>query len=929
MKYFFLILFASTGAVATAFAEVELDYHTDVAPLLRDYCAGCHNDFDREGEFSVETFGSLMEGGETEEKKILVPGKPAESYLLQTIKKTAKPSMPPKREPQLSKEEIDVIARWIEEGAKGPGPEMDLSILSTLSVPEIAPSGNAAEPITALALSPDGKTKAIARFGRVDVEDLGTRKVIRSFPVEDGKVNAVHFSPDGKRLVAATGLTGLRGVAIVWNVGDGTVFRRFGEESHRDILFDAEFTPDGSQLATAGYDRIIRLWEVESGKYLRQFPSHNGAVFDLAFSPDGKILASASADSTCKIWDVETGRRFDTLNQPQAEQFRVDFTPDGKFIVGVGADNRIRLWRFLSKEKPVINPVLQSRFGHENEIVEMAVSGDGKSLLTASADRGLKLWSLPSLELKSIFAEQPDVISSLAFLSNGKVAAARLDGSFDILGTPAKLAGATKEAAVAASELVSISAEMLKEVGENEGGEAPVLSVGATGKGTISKAGDEDSFLFPAKKGETVIFETNAARAESKLDPHLAIFNAGGEPVERVVLQAVRDSWLTFRGKDSKASGDFRVHNWREMDLNEYLYVNGEVVKLWHYPRGPDSGFLVYPGFGNRHTYFETTSLAHPLGQPCYIVRPLPAGSEPGSNGLPVYRIYYENDDDASRELGKDSRVTFTAPADGTYELRLRDIRGFGGEGFTYSVVARKPKPDFSISIAGKDAKISPGSGRELMFTAKRVDGFSGPIQIKIDGLPDELTGLPSVTIEENQYRAFTPIHLQSGVEALTEEQTKGIRLTATAKVNGRKVEKSLGGLGKIEVGPAAKALIQIESDGASGKVAGDGILEFTVTPGETITARVVAQRLGFEERIDLGKEDSGRNLPHGLYVDNIGLNGLMIPVGKSEQRFFITAANWVPATVREFHLQTTVDGKQVSMPARIRVVPAGNVAAK
>jgi WD40 repeat protein len=929
MKYFFLILSVYAGFLSTALAELKLDYRTDVAPLLRDYCAGCHNDFDREGEFSVETFGSLMKGGETEGKRILVPGEPAGSYLLQTMRKTAKPAMPPKREPQLSKDEIDVIARWIEEGAVGPEPEMDLSILSTLSVPEMAPSGNAAEPITALALSPDGKTKAVARFGRVDVEDLGTGKVVRSFPVEDGKVNAVHFSPDGKRLVAATGLTGLRGVAIVWNLADGSVFQRFGEESHRDILFDAEFTPDGTKLATAGYDRIIRLWEVESGKYLRQFPSHNGAVFDLAFSPDGKILASASADSTCKIWEVETGQRFDTLNQPQGEQFRVDFTPDGKFIVGVGADNRIRLWRFLSREKPSINPVVQSRFGHENEIVEMALSGDGKALLTASADKALKLWSLPSLELKGIFTEQPDVISSLAFMSDGKVAAARLDGSFEIMVAPAELAVAAKEGSVAGSELVAVSPDMPKEIGENEGGEAPVLPVGATGKGIISKEGDVDSFLFPAKKGETIIFETNAARAKSKLDPHLAVYDAGGNPVERVVLQAVRDSWLTFRGKDSMASGDFRVHNWREMDLNEYLYVNGEVVKLWHYPRGPDSGFLVYPGFGNRHTYFETTSLSHPLGQPCYIVRPLPAGSEPGSNGLPIYRIFYENDDDATRELGKDSRLTFTAPADGTYDLRIRDVRGFGGDGFTYSVIARKPKPDFSISIAGKDAKISPGSGRELMFTAKRLDGFSGPIQIRIEGLPDELTSLPSVTIEENQYRAFTPLHLRSGVETLTEEQLKGIRLTASAKVNGKMVEKPLGGLGKIEVGPAAKVLVQIESDGASGRVAEDGVLEFTVTPGETITARVVAQRLGFEERIDLGKEDSGRNLPHGLYVDNIGLNGLMIPVGKSEQRFFITAAKWVPATVREFHLQTTADGKQVSKPARIRVVPVGNVATK
>ena len=62
----------------------------------------------------------------------------------------------------------------------------------------------------------------------------------------------------------------------------------------------------------------------------------------------------------------------------------------------------------------------------------------------------------------------------------------------------------------------------------------------------------------------------------------------------------MRDSWVTFRGKDSNTSGDFRF-KWDEMNLNQYLYVNGEVVKLWYYPRGPDSGYIVYPGTGNRH----------------------------------------------------------------------------------------------------------------------------------------------------------------------------------------------------------------------------------------------------------------------------------------------------------------------------------------
>ena len=100
-------------------------------------------------------------------------------------------------------------------------------------------------------------------------------------------------------------------------------------------------------------------------------------------------------------------------------------------------------------------------------------------------------------------------------------------------------------------------------------------------------------------------------------------------------------------------AGDFRVFNWDEMQINDYLYANGEVVKFWLFPRGPDSGFVAYPGQGNRWGYFDTTPLAHALGEPCYVVQPHPPGTKLVANGLPVFSLYYENDDDASPRAGQ------------------------------------------------------------------------------------------------------------------------------------------------------------------------------------------------------------------------------------------------------------------------------------
>ena len=80
---------------------------------------------------------------------------------------------------------------------------------------------------------------------------------------------------------------------------------------------------------------------------------------------------------------------------------------------------------------------------------------------------------------------------------------------------------------------------------------------------------------------------------------------------------------LHFRGKNSAQSNDFRVFAWEEMHLNDFLYANGEVTRLWMYPRGPDSGFNVYPGRGDRFTYFGTSHVTHALGEPAFVVREL------------------------------------------------------------------------------------------------------------------------------------------------------------------------------------------------------------------------------------------------------------------------------------------------------------------
>ncbi len=913
----FTVLFA-----ASAFAAP--DYAKDIHPILREYCAGCHNKDDFDGELSVESFAEVMKGGES--GKGIIPGKAGESLFIKVLTGQSKPKMPPRREPQLSPAQIEVLKQWVAAGAKGPA-EGDVPT-GLAMLPKVEPAAGLASPVTAIEFSPKGDHLLVARFGKVELLDAASRKSIREIKGLPGKVNAAHFSRDGSRVITASGVTGSSGVATVWDAASGKRLKEFGK-GHGDVLFDAEFSPDETIVATAGYDRNVKLWKAGTGELLRSIDVHNGAIFDLGFSPDGKILASASGDETIKLWRVSDGLRLDTLNQPQGEQFFASFTPDGAHVLGAGADNRIRLWRLLSKNKPRINPVVHARFAHEGDIVKAAVSRDGRWLASASEDGTIKLWTLPDLTQRKLIGDQSDLVSGLAFAPDGStLAVGRMDGSVAFYDIPKKfeLAKASESGGLGVrARAVAATVEVAKVVEvepNNDPKSAKRVKIPAAITGAIASESDADLFRFAAKAGEEWVLEVNAARSRSPLDSKIEVLTSEGEPIERVALQALRDSWFTFRGKDSKTSGDFRLHNWREMELNEYLYANGEVTRLWLYPRGPDSGFIVYPGSGNRRTYFGTPALSHPLGAPCYIVRPLPAGSEPAPNGLPVFRVYYENDDETRQKLGSDSKLFFTAPHDGEFVARLTDVRGFGGTDFNYTLNIRPRKPDFKISVAGMNPAVSQGSGREFTLNVDRLDDFQGEIRVDVTGLPKGYSVSGPIVIQADQISAVGAIYAAADAAAPKGDAAKATKLTATAMIRGRKVTREVGTLGEIKAGRPAQIKVAILPDGGSGQVKYEPgkPIEFTIEPGQTITARVKAERVNFKARIDLGKETAGRNMPHGVFVDNIGLNGLLIVENESERQFFITAAPWVPEQSREFFLKATADGGQCSLPAILHV---------
>jgi hypothetical protein len=264
---------------------------------------------------------------------------------------------------------------------------------------------------------------------------------------------------------------------------------------------------------------------------------------------------------------------------------------------------------------------------------------------------------------------------------------------------------------------IRVAVSELPQVLEAEPNEEPAHAAASAApaviSGRIQAPGDRDLFKFEAKKGSVWAIETQAAQRGSPVDTKIEVLDTNGKPVERLLLQSVRDSAITFRGVDS-VTPDVRVDNWREMELNQLMYLGGEVAKIFRMPEGPDSGFQFYQINGQRRAYFNTSSAAHALDEACYIVEPHPPGTHLVSNGLPAFTLHYANDDDGERKTGTDSRLLFTAPADGAYLVRVADSRGLGGERFTYQLVIREAREDFSVRIDNVNLTLNAGSGQGL-----------------------------------------------------------------------------------------------------------------------------------------------------------------------------------------------------------------------
>lgn len=278
--------------------------------------------------------------------------------------------------------------------------------------------------VRSVAFSPDGSMAVTTCVGSdIHIWDVNNGQLFKTF-YTPGHVQDAAFTLDGRRVVAGDDLNAVQ----VWDVESGTCSMTLkghtlrvssiavskdliasGAEDSTIRLWDVtsyqllrvlkdhmsgvtslSFSLDGRKLASASWDKTVRIWEI-ADRGIRTTVGHDSEVTSLAFSGDGTRVATGSKDKSIAIWETRTGKRLQTFNSHSDKIWCLSFSPDRQRLISGEEDNLVII-RNIETGNTLMR--LEAFRGSHPGISAVACSPDGKWIACGSNVVGsrLQIW---------------------------------------------------------------------------------------------------------------------------------------------------------------------------------------------------------------------------------------------------------------------------------------------------------------------------------------------------------------------------------------------------------------------------------------------------------------------------------------------------------------------------------------------------------
>lgn len=212
----------------------------------------------------------------------------------------------------------------------------------------------------------------------------------------------------------------------IWEISARAVRHKFS--GHEQDIYSLDYSSDGRYIASGSGDRTVRLWDIQQNQCLLRLSIEDG-VTTVAISPDNRFLAAGSLDKSVRVWDIQSGNLLERLEEAGGNSghkdsvYSVAFAPQSRELVSGSLDRTIRMWELQphygnmgngADQVPKGGKCIRTFEGHKDFVLSVALTPDGRWVLSGSKDRGVQFWDPASGDAQLMLQGHKNSVISVA-----------------------------------------------------------------------------------------------------------------------------------------------------------------------------------------------------------------------------------------------------------------------------------------------------------------------------------------------------------------------------------------------------------------------------------------------------------------------------------------------------------------------------------